>query len=397
MSDLAVAAPPAATERAIHYGHALRPLFNLQAGTIFLNHGSFGLAPRVVLAAQAALRAEMEAQPVRFLGRQRLQPRLRATVRQLAPFLGAHDDECAFVDNTTTGVNAVLRSLDLKPADEILVTDHTYGAVRNAVRYVCARSGARMVEVQLPFPPDGADGIVNAITAALSERTRIAVFDLVTSVSALVMPVARLAAACRAAGVQVLVDAAHAPGMLDLDVTALGADWVSGNAHKWLFAPKGCAFLWARKEVQAVLHPTVISHGYDQGFTSEFDWTGTRDPTGWLSIPAALAFYRSMGDRALRLRNHGLAVAAAALLAQCWGTEVGAPEGMLGAMAVVRLPGQRAATADAAHALNNALWERHRIEVPVMAIGPHLWLRISAQIYNELADYELLAEAVATL
>ena len=397
MSDLAVAAPLAATESAIHYGHALRPLFNLRADTIFLNHGSFGLAPRVVLAAQAALRAEMEAQPVRFLGRQRLQPRLRATVRQLAPFLGADGDDCALVDNATTGVNAVLRSLDLKPTDEILVTDHTYGAVRNAVRYVCARSGARMVEVQLPFPPDGADGIVNAITAALSGCTRIAVLDLVTSVSALVMPVARLAAACRAAGVQVLVDAAHAPGMLDLDVTALGADWVSGNVHKWLFAPKGCAFLWARKEVQAVLHPTVISHGYDQGFTSEFDWTGTRDPTGWLSIPAALAFYRSMGDGALRLRNHGLAVSAAALLAQCWGTEVGAPEDMLGAMAVVRLPGQRPATPEAAHALNNALWERHRIEVPVMAIGPHLWLRISAQIYNELADYERLAEAVATL
>jgi isopenicillin-N epimerase len=152
----------------------------------------------------------------------------------------------------------------------------------------------------------------------------------------------------------------------------------------------------AHKEVQAGLHPTVISHGFEQGFANEFDWTGTRDPTAWLSIPAALAFYRSMGDGALRARNHDFAVAAVALLAQRWGTETGAPEDMLGAMAAVRLPGERPATTEAAHALNNALWERHRIEVPVMAIGPHLWLRISAQIYNELTDYERLAAAIAS-
>jgi isopenicillin-N epimerase len=387
----------AAAEGTVRYGHALRPLFNLQAGAVFLNHGSFGLTPRAVLAAQAALRAEMESQPVRFLGRQRLQPRLRATARQLGSFLGAHGADIAFVDNATTGVNAVLRSLDLRPGDEILVTDHTYGAVRNTVRYVCARSRTSMVEVRLPFPASGADAIVDAITAALSPRTRLAVLDLVTSVSALVMPVARLAAACRAAGAQVLVDAAHAPGMLDLDVTALGADWVSGNLHKWLFAPKGSGFLWARQEAQADLHPTVISHGFEQGFANEFDWTGTRDPTAWLSLPAALAFYRAMGDAALRARNHDLAAAAGALLAERWGTETGAPEGMLGAMAAVRLPGQRPATAEAAQALNDALWERHRIEVPVMAIGAHLWLRISAQIYNEPADYEQLAAAVAAL
>jgi isopenicillin-N epimerase len=393
MSDPALAA----AEGSVRYGHALRPLFNLQADAVFLNHGSFGLTPRAVLAAQAALRAEMESQPVRFLGRQRLQPRLRAVAQQLAAFLGADGEDIAFTDNATTGVNAVLRSLDLKPGDEILVTDHTYGAVRNTVRYVCARTRASMVEVRLPFPVESADALVDAITAALSPRTRLAVLDAVTSVSALVMPVVRLAAACKAAGVQVLVDAAHAPGMLDPDVTALGADWVSGNLHKWLFAPKGCAFLWARKEAQGDLHPTVISHGYEQGFTSEFDWTGTRDPTAWLSIPAALAFYRSMGDGTLRARNHGVAVAAGALLAQRWGTETGAPADMLGAMAAVRLPGQRPATAEAALALNNALWERHRIEVPVMAMGSQLWLRVSAQIYNDLSDYEQLAAAVAAL
>jgi isopenicillin-N epimerase len=183
--------------------------------------------------------------------------------------------------------------------------------------------------------------------------------------------------------------------MLDLDLVALGADWVSGNAHKWLFAPKGCAFLWAAKEVRDDLHPTVISHGFTQGFTNEFDWTGTRDPTGWLAISAALAFYQSMGGGALRARNHDLAVTASRLLAQRWGTESGAPEDMIGAMAVVRLPGRQPATVEAARALNNELWERHRFEVPVMAIGDHLWVRISAQIYNESMDYERLAVAFA--
>ena len=196
MSDKAVAAAPlVAADGPARYGHALRDLFNLQTDAVFLNHGSYGLTPRQVLAAQAALRAEMEAQPVRFLARQRLQPRLRAAAQQLAPFLGADGADLAFVDNATTGINAVLRSLPLKPGDEILVTDHTYGAVRNAVRYVCARSGAGMVEARLPFPSGGADDIVDAIAAALSPRTRLAVLDAVTSISALVMPVARLAAA----------------------------------------------------------------------------------------------------------------------------------------------------------------------------------------------------------
>lgn len=387
-------APADAPDR---YGRALRQLFHLQADAVFLNHGSFGLTPKVVLAAQTKLRAEMEAQPVRFLGREGLQPRLRAAAADLGHFLGAAGEDLAFVDNATTGVNAVLRSLDLGPGDEILITDHTYGAVRNAVRFVCARSGARAVVARLPFPTGSASDIANAVTASLSDRTRVAVLDLVTSGSAIVMPIAPLVRACRDAGAQILIDAAHAPGMLDLDLAALDADWVSGNLHKWLFAPKGCAFLWARKAVQGGVHPTVISHGFELGFNDEFDWTGTRDPTAWLAAPAALSFYRSMGDGVLRARNHALAVAASADLAQRWGTETGASSDMIGAMAVIRLPGRASATPETARALNHDLWERHRIEVPVIAIGAGLWARISAQIYNESRDYEQLAAVVAKL
>ncbi len=388
-------APAVQAGPAIHYGRDLQPLFKLDATTTFINHGSFGLTPFAVLAAQEALRAEMERQPVQFLSRAALQPRLRAAAGQLAAFLGAAGEDLVFVDNATTGVNAVLRSFALRPGDEVLITDHTYPAVRNAVRFVCGRAGARMIEAKLPFPVDSPDSILAAVTAALRERKRLAVFDLVSSASAILMPAAALARTCRDAGARVLIDAAHGPGMLDLDLPALQADWVTGNVHKWLFAPKGCALLWATKEAQQDLHPTVISHGFEQGFANEFDWTGTRDPTAWLAVPAALDFYRSMGDGALRDRNHGLAVAAAGLLAERWGTEAGAPAEMVGAMAVVRLPGRHPGTVAAAQAVHDRLWQKYHIEVPVMVIGPALWVRISAQIYNDLEDYARLAAALA--
>ena len=390
-----ISAPAPSGDAGIGYGRSLRPLFRLEDSTTFLNHGSFGLTPLAVLEAQETLRAEMERQPVRFLTRTRLQPRLRAAAAALAPFLGAATEDLVFVDNATTGVNAVLRSLRLEPGDEILVTDHTYAAVRNAVRFVCDRAGARMVQAKLPFPAEAPDGIVAAVMAALTERTRLAIFDLISSPSAIVMPAAALARVCRAAGARVLIDAAHGPGMVDLDLPALGADWVTGNAHKWLFAPKGCALLWASKDGQQDLHPTVISHNFEQGFANEFDWTGTRDPTAWLAAPAALAFYRSMGDGALRRRNHALAVTAAGMLVDRWRTEVGAPAEMMGAMAVVRLPGEHPGTLAGAQSVHDGLWQKYHIEVPIMAIDQSLWVRISAQIYNDLEDYQKLAAAVA--
>src|SRR5882724_11507981 len=363
---IAAAAPPPPAETTVPYGRTLRRLFRLDEAATFLNHGSFGLTPLTVLAAQEAFRTEMERQPVQFLSRVTLQPRLRAAAGQLAAFLGAAADDLVFVDNATTGVNAVLRSLVLRAGDEVLINDHTYPAVRNAVRFVCARAGASIVEAKLPFPAESPDAIAAAV-----------------------------ARVCRDAGVRVLIDAAHGPGMLDLDLPALQADWVSGNAHKWLFAPKGCALLWAAKEAQQELHPTVISHGFEQGFTNEFDWTGTRDPTAWLALPAALDFYRSMGNGALRARNHALAVAAGEMLAKRWGTMTGAPAAMAGAMAVVRLPGRSPATLPAAQAVHDRLWQKYHIEVPVMSIGQALWVRVSAQIYNDLEDYEKLAAALA--
>jgi isopenicillin-N epimerase len=332
-------------------------------------------------------------QPVRFMQRE-LPSALREAARRLAGFLGAAGEDLVFVENATTAANAVLRSVRFEPGDEILCTNHTYGAVRNAIAHICAGTGAQVRVAEVPFPLGAPSQAEAAVAAVLSPRTRLAVLDYITSPTAIVLPVERLVAACRAVGAQVLVDAAHAPGMLAMDVAALGADWVTGNAHKWLYAPKGCAFLWAAPAAQVGLHPTTISHGLNQGFTAEFDWVGTRDPSAWLSVGAALDFYAAMGDGAIRGYMHGLACEAAGMIAATLGTEVGAPPAMLGAMASIALPPMAPASLAGALRVHDALWDEHRIEVPVMAFGERLWVRISAQIYNGIEDYRTLASAL---
>jgi isopenicillin-N epimerase len=377
---------------------SLRDAFLLERGVAHLNHGSYGATPRVVLAAAEAWRQRMEAQPGRFMQRE-LPALLRKAATRLAVFLGAAGEDLVFVENATAGVNAVLRSLDFRPGDELLTTSHVYGAVRKAMHHVVSRAGAAVVEVRVPFPLSGEDEIVAAVTQRLSPKTRLLVIDHITSPTALVLPVARLAAAAKARGIMVLVDGAHAPGSLALDIPALGVDAYIGNCHKWLFAPKSCAFLWAAPAMQASLHPLVISHRYGDGFLAEFDWTGTRDPGTWLAVETALDFVDTIGADLLRQRNNALRHEAAALLCERWGVEPPAPPGLLVAMATLPLPhGAFAAlppTLDSAKTIRAHLWEKHRIEVPAVAFADRLWIRISAQIYNDIADYRCLADALA--
>ena len=300
----------------------------------------------------------------------------------------------AFVENATAACNAVLRSLTLAPDDEIVVLAHGYGAVLNTVRHVAARAGARVVEVPVPFPAMDEAALLASLRAALSARTRIAVLDHITSASALVLPVAAMAQACRAVGVPVLIDGAHGPGQVALDLPATGADWYAGNCHKWLMAPKGCGFLWARPERQAGLHPTIISHGLGRGFLEEFDWTGTRDPSAWLAVGAALDFHASLGGDALMARNAALAEHATALLARRLNTDRGPGGAFAAAMGTVRLPLAGAATPERALAVRAALLDAGT-DAPVQAIDGAAWLRLSAAAYNEAADYERLADIVA--
>ncbi len=367
-------------------GQAVRHEWRLDPGFLTVNHGSFGATPDVVLTAQANWRRQMEAQPTRFMAAV-LPDALRDAAARLATFLGARAEDVAFVDNATSGCNAVLRSLRLNPGDEILVLDHVYNAVRQTIRFVTERTGARMVEATIPFPDVTDDGIAAAISAALTPRTRIAVIDHITSASALILPVERIIAICRSAGVPVLIDGAHAPGHIGLDLKRLDADWYAGNCHKWLCAPKGAAFLWTAPKWQQTTHPLVISHGYEQGYLKEFDWTGTRDPSACLSVPAALDFHERLGGASLRQRDIALAAEAASLIARRFQTET-IPSGA--AMRLVRLPPEAGTDARAFRARLLAAGT----DAPVHPVGGHLWLRLSAFAYNELDDYARLAEIV---
>lgn len=387
-------------------GQDLAARWALDPHVTFLNHGSFGACPSAVLRHQAALRAEMEAEPVRFLSRE-IDDRLAVARAALGAFVGADPDDLAFVANATGGVNAVLRSLSLAPGDELLTTDHAYGACRNTLEFVADRAGARVVVAALPFPVGSPDEIVEAVTARVTERTRLALLDHVTSPTALVLPVARLAAALGARGVDVLVDGAHAPGMVPLDVRGLGVAYYAGNCHKWLCAPKGSAFLWVRRDRQAAIRPLTISHGASAArpdrsrFRLEFDWTGTDDPTAWLSVPAAIEHVGSLlpgGWPAVMARNRGLALEARRVLGAVAGTPPPCPDTMVGSLAAVVLPDGPAAEIGwrRPDPLQRRLFDEWSIEVPVISFPapPRRLVRVSAQLYNRYQDYARLAEAL---
>jgi isopenicillin-N epimerase len=366
----------------------------LDPSVTYLNHGSFGACPAAVLAEQAALRLEMEREPVDFLSVS-LPARLNAARETLAEFLGADPANLVFLPNATAGVNAVLRSLALEPGDELLVTNHTYAACRKTIDFVAARTAAHVVTANLPFPCRHEEEIIAAVLGCVSPRTRLALMDHVTSATALIMPLARLVADLSSRGVDTLVDGAHAPGMVPLRLSELGAAYYTGNAHKWLCAPKGAAFLHVRPDRQAPLHPTVISHGYPAGFQAEFDWTGTFDPTPWLCIPAAIRFIGSLlpgGWPQVMACNRDLTLRARALLLESIGVDAPCPEPMIGSMASLPLP--PAAVGSPAHRRSSEdlhAWFRDRRVETWLYPHPVPLLRISAQLYNDLDQFKQLA------
>lgn len=380
----------------LNLGRSLLHRWELAPDCTFLNHGSFGACPREVLDEQDRLRRELERQPVLFLGR-RIGTLMRQVAARLAAYVGAAADDVVWVDNATTGANAVLRSLAFEPGDEIVTTDHVYGAVLRTLEFLHAKHGVTVRQAPVPFPIATGDQVVDALASHLSARTKLVVVDHVTSPTGLVFPVEDIAALCRERGIELLVDGAHAPGMLPLDLARLDVDFYTGNCHKWLFAPKGCAFLWARRDHQPRLHPPVLSHGYPRGFVEEFDWVGTKDPTPWLALPRAMRFHEELGGASLSARNHRLVCEGRTLLAEAWGVDLPAPETMLATLATLPCPIEAPATMDGAAMLNQELWARHRVEVPVIPFGGRLWIRVSAQAYNELEDYERLADVVSTL
>ncbi|MDF1595566.1 MAG: aminotransferase class V-fold PLP-dependent enzyme [Acidimicrobiia bacterium] len=383
----------------------MREHWDLDGSVTFLNHGSFGASPRVVLDHQTNLRRTMEREPVRFFADE-LEDLARSARAELGRFVGAHPDDLVFVPNATTGVNTVLRSLSFRPGDEILITDHGYNACANAVRFVAERAAAEVVTVAVPFPLDDENLIVERILERVGSRTRLAVIDHITSPTALVFPIHRIVAALADLGVDTLVDGAHAPGMIDLDVDTIGAAYYTGNCHKWMCAPKGAAFLQVRKDRQDLIVPTTISHGANSPradvsrFRLLFDWTGTHDPTPYLSIPIAIATIDSMLDGgwpAVRARNHDLALRARDLLSDALRIPTPAPDALLGSMASLPLANEpRPFSPRQPQPLRDELMRGYRIEAPVPSwpARPHRLLRVSAHLYNTLDQYQNLADAL---
>jgi isopenicillin-N epimerase len=386
----------------------LRRHWTLDEHVVFLNHGSFGACPRPVLEAAARVRAELEREPVYFFERT-FPAALDAARAEVAAFVGARFEDLVFVPNTTAGVNAILRSAKLGPGDTLLTTDHAYNACTNALEFVAARTGARVTVVPVPLPLSDPEEVVERILGGATGDVRLALIDHVTSQTGVVFPIARIVARLRERGIETLVDGAHAPGMLPLDVAAIGAAYYVGNFHKWLCAPKGAAMLWARSDVQAGLHPTSISHGYSSSrararFLEEFDWTGSTDPAPFLAVPDAIRFVGGLlpgGWPEIYARNRGLALAARRLLSERLGATLLAPESMIGSLASVPLPDSAPGepTLPAEDLLHRALADVHSIEVPVFPwpSPPRRLVRVSAHLYNELADYRRLAEALEGL
>jgi isopenicillin-N epimerase len=389
--------------------HHLRQHWTLDPEITYLNHGSFGATPRVLLEKQNEYRAQMEREPARFFVRE-LEPLLDVARNALSSFLGADPNGLAFVVNATSGVNAVLRSLDLDKFDELLVTTHEYNASRNALDYAAGLAGAKVVVVDIPFPITSADDIVARLLEKVTDRTRLFLVDHVTSQTAIILPIERLVQEMAQRGVDTLVDGAHAPGFLPLDLTKIGAAYYAGNLHKWVCAPKGAAFLHVRENRRASIHPIAISHGANSTrrdrsrFLLEFDWTGTFDPSAWLVVPDALQFLPSLVDGGwpeVMRRNRDLALRARDLLCASLGIDKPVPDEMLGAMAALPLPDADPSVAPSTDGdpIQNRLLYDDRIEVPFMPWpGPaNRVLRVSAQLYNEIADYEKLASALGHL
>lgn len=372
-----------------------RSLWTLDPTVDFLNHGSFGATPRPVLAAQARLREEMEREPVLFLAR-RLPALLDGVRARLAAFLDTDAEGLVFVPNATTGVATVLHALDWTPGDEIVLADAAYFAVKQAARAVADRWGAKVVEARVPFPLDRPEAITAAFEAALTPRTKLVIVDHIVSATAVVFPAADIVAAARARGVVTLVDGAHAPGQLPLSIRAVGADFYTGNLHKWVCTPKGAAILAVAPAWRDRLHPLQVSHAYGQGLRPEFDWTGTSDPTAWLAVPDALDLFDGVGWDRLRAHNHALVRDGRVRVAEALGTDLPHPDDprLYASMATIRVPWADPADPAKLGRLTAALFDAHRIEVPFTAYDERVWVRISGQLYNTPDQYARLAEVL---
>jgi isopenicillin-N epimerase len=374
----------------------LRDEFLLARDLTFLNHGSFGATPRVVFDEHVQWQRRIENDPIQMLGRQGMEL-IDNAKEAIGRWLGMRPADFGMVTNATEGINAVLRSLSFEPGDELLTTTHVYNAVRQAMKYTAARARADYREIDLPVPIDSPATIARTSLDAIGPRTRLLVIDHVTSPTALVFPVEEIVRGCAGRGVDVLIDGAHGPGMLEINVTQLSPAYYAGNLHKWTCAPKGSAFIWVRPDRQNAIHPTIVSHHLGKGLATEFSWQGTRDIGAWLSVPRAIEFIGGLGFDRVMSHNHSMAVWMNEMLCRRWGVQPISPidGSMLGSMATVPLPPPLdRLTDERTDPLQRRLHDTERIEAPIMNWAGRTYVRPCCQVYNTAQEYGQLADAI---
>ena len=383
-----------------------RSLWSLRPGVTYLNHGSFGPSPLSVIAARQAWIERLEAEPMDFFVRQ-LEPLLAEARQRLAPFCGTSAENLLFVDNATFGMNIVAQSITLATGDEVLLTDHEYGAVTRIWRRVCERTGASLKIARLPEPFTSAEEVVASIIAAVTPQTRVVVVSHVTSPTAVILPVQDICRALRQAHprLRICIDGPHAPGIVPLELDRLDCDFYAASGHKWLSGPFGSGFLYVHPRAQRLLQPLVVSWGASlsgdsASWRDEFTWLGTRDPSPFLALPAALDFLDEIGIETFRKQTHDLARYARGKIVSLTGLEPLVPDSpaWYGPMIALPLPDSLPEPETGhMHPLQAALWDRARIEAPVTSWRGRRFLRVSCHLYNSKADVEALVEALRGL
>jgi isopenicillin-N epimerase len=374
--------------------------FLLRPGMTFLNHGSFGACPRPVFETYQRWQRTLEEQPVEFLGR-RLDGLLAEARAPLGAFLGVSPDNLVFVPNTTYGVNVIAHSFPLEPGDEVLGTDHEYGAVERTWTFVCEAKGAQYRSQPIALPVTSAENVIEQLWQGVTPRTRALVISHITSPTALIFPVAEICRRAAAQGIATIIDGAHAPGQIPLNLDELGADFYIGNLHKWVCSPKGSAFLYARSDRQPMLQPLVVSWGWRAAmpgpspFQDYFGWTGTSDPAAYLSVPAALTFQQQHDWPAVRAACHELAASASQRIGALTGLPPISPETLEWYSQMRAIPIPRAEISR--EELQRRLWDDYQIEIPVVDWQDQRFVRISIQAYNTPADVDRLVAALTTL
>lgn len=387
------------------FGHQLKKHWLLDPQTTYLNHGTVGATPIPVLEAQRNYMEAAERRPSKYLLRDigkfhgvfdPTPSLMRISADAVGAFIGADGRDIVFVDNATTAINTILRSVRFAPNDSILVSDLGYGAINLAAQLIARHWGAHAVTAEIPFPVHDTSEYAAAILAAVDTTTKLVVIDHITSESSLVIPIQNLIAQLHARGVLVIVDGAHAIGSFPLAVESYGADWYITNLHKWGYAPRSSACIWTAPKHQAITRPLTISWGYEESYTRAFDWVGTRDYSPYLAAPDGIAFMQSLGLDELFAYNHALASAGANLVMEKIGTSSPTPQSSFGCMVTIPLPESFGSSAAEVGVLRDRLLYDEKIEVQIHAFRGRLWCRVGANIYNELSDFEKLAAALAS-